>query len=312
MRTSVLKTTSGLVLLVLTITLTVLTSPLRGQDSPLRTRVDELNLSRWPTVEAVVTIYDERGQIVHGIDENNFNVFVNVNVTPVKVVPMAARNFICLLVDKSGSMHRKMKQLKDAISGFLSLMENQDQIMIMAFDEKPMIVHGFSNDRATARNLVSKLRGRGPTAFYDSLLAAVEQTSEMPGRRCVIALTDGKDESRRFSPQLSKHNISEVMAAARSLNVPVHTIALGDRACKDLLKQVAGNTGGQYYFVPSENELRSLYRRIACEIKGQYKLVFESPVKRDVMNMRQLIIDCHIEDAVGRGTKWYTPLNKER
>lgn len=280
---------------------------LYAQDSPLRTRIDELNLSGWPHVEAIVTVYDERGQIVHGIDENNFNVFVNVNVTPIKVQPMANRNFICLLVDKSGSMHRKMDQLKEAISGFLSLMEKQDQVMIMAFDEKPRLVHDFSNDRQAARAMVSKLRGRGPTAFYDSLLAAVERTAEMPGRRCVVALTDGKDEARRYSPQLSKHDISEVMAAARSLNVPVHTIALGERACKNLLAQIARETSGQYYFCPKGSELQTLYKRIASEIKGQYKLVFESPVKRDVLNMRQMIIDTHIEDAVGRGTKWYTP-----
>lgn len=285
--------------------------PLFAQDSPLITRVDEVNVSNWPHIEAAVTVYDQRGQIVHGIDEKNFNVFINVNVTPVKVVPMNQRNYICLLIDRSGSMHRKMKQVKDAIGGFLSHLEDQDQVMIMSFAEKPTIVHDFSNDRRLAKKLAHGLRGRGPTAFYDSLLAAVQETSKMPGRRCVVALTDGKDESRRYSPQLSKHGIGEVLAAARSLNVPIHTIALGERSCKTLLQRTARETKGQYYYSPNAHQLKKLYERIALEIRGQYKLVFESPVKPEVPNLRQVIIDTHIDDAVGRGTKWYSPVIKE-
>ena len=79
----------------------------------------------------------------------------------------------------------------------------------------------------------------GADVFGDEL----ELIAKEPGRRAVLALTDGEDT---FSQSAT---LDTVVVAARKLGVPVHTLGLGseDEIESDALKKLAVSTRGQYY-----------------------------------------------------------------
>ncbi len=92
----------------------------------------------------------------------------------------------------------------------------------------------------TPATWVSKIRARGQTPLYDAMALGVEFLSKNRGpnyRPVLIILSDGDDT-------ISKHSLSDAVAAAMRAEIPIYTLNTGDpqERCKRR-RCLAGNGG---------------------------------------------------------------------
>jgi hypothetical protein len=88
----------------------------------------------------------------------------------------------------------------------------------------------------------------------------------------VLALTDGEDTDSHSA------SLDSVIASARRLGLPVHTLGLGTEEEIESadLRRLATSTRGQYYPARNADQLRSIYEQIAERIRSSYTLLYQT------------------------------------
>jgi VWFA-related protein len=184
---------------------------------------------------------------------------------------------IVLVVDRSLSMEEedRIGGLKRAVASFLEKLPEGSKVAVIAFGSEVDRLCAFSTDRGQIKTAVDALQPAGATRFYDAVAVALEMLEREPGRRAVLALTDGEDT---FSQSAS---LESVIGAARKLGLPVYTLGLGteEEIESNDLRHLAVSTRGQYYPARSADQLRAIYEAIAERIGSSYTLFYESQRK---------------------------------
>ncbi|HEY7600615.1 MAG TPA: zinc-ribbon domain-containing protein, partial [Candidatus Limnocylindrales bacterium] len=106
------------------------------------------------------------------------------------------------------------------------------------------------------------------------------------GRRALLLLTDGRDMRATGDPTpASRATLGQAIQAATADGISVQTIGLGDRDTDDLrsgidetlLKRIADETGGAYFYAPGADQLSDLYRRLSANMQQEYVITYRSP-----------------------------------
>ncbi len=184
---------------------------------------------------------------------------------------------VVLVVDRSLSMEEedRIGGLKRAVASFLEKLPEGSKVAVIAFGSEVDRLCTFTTDRGEIKTAVDALQPAGATRFYDAVAVALEMLEQEPGRRAILALTDGEDT---FSQTAS---LESVIGTARKLGLPVYTLGLGTEEeieSKDL-RHLAVSTRGQYYPAKSADQLRAIYEAIAERIGSSYTLFYESERK---------------------------------
>jgi len=181
---------------------------------------------------------------------------------------------IVLVVDRSLSMsiEDRMPSLKEAVSTFLEKLPEGSRVAVIAFGSEVKLIQPLTADRRRAREAVNRLRPAGATRFYDAVSHALEILDDEPGRRVVLALTDGEDNAS------VEADLDSAAAAARRLGLPIFTLGLGgeEEISSADLKRLAEETRGQYYPARRAEELKAIYETIAERIGAGYSLTYQS------------------------------------
>jgi len=92
----------------------------------------------------------------------------------------------------------------------------------------------------------------------------------------VIVLTDGKDENDPGTAPGSKHTLDQTIRAAKEAGVTVFALGLGTKVTKQVLGDLAKETGGRAYFPPTAEDLAEVYDLIVKELRSQYTVGYTS------------------------------------
>jgi Ca-activated chloride channel family protein len=171
---------------------------------------------------------------------------------------------IQLVLDRSGSMINevggvpKIAMAQAAARGALAfLLKHHDQIGIVDFEIKaktlvPLTQVGAGNV-AEIEGKIDTIPANGGTNIYKGLAAGVKEIERSKAKdRHVILLTDGISEPgtyKQLIPGLKKGKIS------------VATVALGSEADFKLLKEIAADTGGNYYATENARDLPKIFSK---------------------------------------------------
>jgi VWFA-related protein len=184
---------------------------------------------------------------------------------------------VVLVVDHSGSMQQddRIGALKEAVATFLEGLPAGSRVAVIAFSDEVEVICPFTTDPGRVREAVDALEANGGTRYYGAVSAALDLLAEEPGRRAVLALTDGQDT-------VSKPiTLASVITKARQLNLPVHTLGLGNEkeiAVKPLAR-LATETRGQHYLAKDADQLRKIYEEIAQRLGSTYSLTYQTDRK---------------------------------
>jgi hypothetical protein len=83
--------------------------------------------------------------------------------------------------------------------------------------------------------------------------------------KTIILLSDGK-ASRPVDEETAKAYARERAQAAASDNIRIYTIGFGSDADEGLLQDIAGISGGKYFFAPDDDVLETIYLTITLEL----------------------------------------------
>jgi VWFA-related protein len=265
-------------------------TPQPGDNQTISVNVDLVNV--------MFTVADRRGRFVTNLTKDDFRVFednrpqVITNFSNETDLPLT----ISLLVDTSGSIRDKLRFEQEAAIEFFysALKRNKDKASVISFDSGVDLLQDFTDDPELLAEAVRKIRSGGGTSLYDAIyLAVTEKLSKQSGRRVIILISDGDDNSSRIS-------MTETLEAAQRSDVTIYAISTnntayfgsnqqerGDRT----LKRFSEETGGRAFFPFKLQELAANFQDIGTELRSQYQIAYRSGNERADGTFRRIRID---------------------
>lgn len=269
----------------------------------LEVTVNETESEEFPRVRATVTVIDENGIPVPGLDIASFQLVEDDIKLPItSVTPITAEDAVvstALLLDISGSMSipsvQPIDDAKAAATNFVNLLGDQDFMALVAFGSQvelgepfplvdPAREMDFTDDRDALETLIASLEARDEwTALYDAIFKGVRMASRQPaGNRAVILLTDGQEDAPPGDePGGSTLEREAPISEAVRYGIPVFAIGLGTEIDEAFLSEVALRTGGTYISTQDSEALTELFQSVLERLKLRYIVEYSSGVLAD-------------------------------
>lgn len=175
---------------------------------------------------------------------------------------------LIVVMDISGSMRGdKITTARSSLIQFVQKLDDRDRLRIDLFNDQittltPLTPIG--NKRQQVVDSVSGIFEQNNTSLYDATLKAYQdlQTDGDPNHiRAIVVLSDGDDTASTAS---LNEVIQKIQASEEEGGnaIKVFTIAFGDDADSDILKQIAEPSGGKQYDSSPET-IQKIYDEIA-------------------------------------------------
>ncbi|MDB4837364.1 VWA domain-containing protein [Marinomonas sp.] len=170
----------------------------------------------------------------------------------------------------------RLEAAKSVLSQFITKRIG-DRIGIIVFGSKAYLQAPLSFDTDTINQLIQETQigfAGENTAIGDAIGLGIKRLEDKPSdKKVLILMTDGANTAGRVQPQ-------QAATFAASQHVRVHTIGIGaermmvqsffgQRAVnpsrdldESLLKNIAAETGGQYFRAKSTDDLRQIYQTL--------------------------------------------------
>lgn len=173
-----------------------------------------------------------------------------------KEVPKMA---MTLVIDHSGSMsdgnryQTCLSLAKEAANGAVDNLREDDLFGVIAFDDAYdwVVKLGTADQKDSIKDTINSIPLGGGTSIYPALNAAVDGLIKSDAKiRHVILLTDGQDSMTDYEDLIKK---------AEENGVTISTVAVGTGSDQKLLKQLAENGGGRYYYTDINSDMPRIF-----------------------------------------------------
>ncbi len=245
-------------------------------EGSLQVRIEAVDASAFPQVQATVTVLDAAGRPIAGLPPEAFQASAGAQPVPISGVAGATDQGIPIAVvlgfDVSGSMAGDpLAQAKEAGELLVDQLGPADQVAVVAFADDVSLVQPLTGDRDALAAAIDGLSLGGNTALYDGVARSAELAAAagLP-RRAVVLLSDGTDFGGA-----STLDSEASLAAARASGVPFFVVGLGGFIDQPYLQELAAASRGQFTRAPSAEDLADLYRTIGDILRHQYVLTLD-------------------------------------
>jgi len=247
-------------------------------------------------VEEVVlhaTVFDEQRRLVSGLDRTAFTVLDGG-------VPQAITSFrredlpvaMGIVIDNSGSMREKRDKINQAVMNFIRASNPQDQIFVVNFGQDPYLDQDFTSDTRLLQAALHQVSARGSTALYDAIIAsAVHLRNSLLEKKVLLVITDGQDNMSRETLQEAAHRLQ--LTNGPTLYA-VGLLGTGlESSGRDALQRLADGTGGVAYFPETLNEVDSITRGVARDIRNQYIIAYKPKNQNAKPGFQSVQVEAH-------------------
>lgn len=261
-----------------------------------------------------VTVADENGAYVKGLKQERFTVLDGGQ--PREIVSFAeddAPVTVGILLDASASMGGaglNAATVGDALRPFFQHCNPSDEFFLTAFDRRPQMLLGMSDDPAAVLSALANLTAqpKGQTALYDALSLTLSQASRgKHQKRAVLLVSDGRDTA-------SHRGLSELRRQVKESDVTIYTVTLvgrtsdaqPDYAARAVLDELAGRSGGKARFPDNLQDFHASMVAVAVELRLRYTLGFvpAPSAKKDGWHEVKVKVD-ELRGEKGRSIKTY-------
>ena len=191
--------------------------------------------------------------------------------TAVVLVNDVSRSMLATDVDPS-----RMEAARDAALRFLAQVPDGALVGAVAFSEEPHTIEPPTDDKDEIEAMIEGLSADGGTATGDALAAAlalVDGRGEDRVPAAIMMLSDGKATTGRDPLPVAR--------AARRLNIPIHTVALGTKGAvievpgggllpvppdPETMRRIADLSGGRSFEVADADQLGSIYEQLGSRV----------------------------------------------
>lgn len=244
-------------------------------------------------VNVFFTVRDHNGALVPNLKKDQFEVLEDGKPQALKYFA-AETNLpltLGLLIDSSGSMRRMLDTEKVAASDFLrQVITDKDLAFIISFDVSVDLLQDLTSDIHLLDEGLKRAKinigggssgipgpGQGPAPIlhsnggllYDGVyLASSEVLGKQVGRKVMVVLTDGEDESSRLK-------LRDAIEAAQKADAICYVLLLHDSqypAGASEMREITEATGGRTIEVDNPDKIGDAFRKISSELRSQYSL----------------------------------------
>jgi VWFA-related protein len=286
-----------LLLAALSLTLGSAFTPLRLQDEDANIRITQVDTSQFPRVTFYVSVVDSEG---NPVPVNPGRLVIMENGEPIPLDQIEGIGEVdqlttLLVMDVSGSMNsvNKLDSAKAAAHQYVDQMRPADQAGLLAFNTQTRVVTPVTSDTEALRAGIDSLAADDDTAMYDALNVAIDQLEGVEGRKAIIVLTDGMDNTSAASAEniIERIGPSGFTISTVGLGVPEGSENYLEGIDEAGLISLAEQTGGVYGHAEDEESLTRLYQSYAVGLQSEYAISYTSPsALRDGVN-RALSVD---------------------
>ncbi len=255
----------------------------------LRTNAFEVRLN--------ASVFDSSDREVDTLPESAFKIYEDG--VPQKIVGFRHEDLpisLGILIDSSGSMYDKRPSVDAAALNLVKLSNPKDEAFLVDFNSEPYIDQDFTSSIAKLQQGLAYIKAGGGTALYDAVIASADYLSKnaKQSKQVLLIVTDGDDNS-------SNASLEETIQRVQALDGPsIYCIGLlfgGDLNHKDskhsreVLTQLAEDTGGQAYFPKSLREVDGIAQQVAHDIRSQYMIEYHSTKPMSVPGYRTIHVE---------------------
>jgi len=249
-------------------------------------------------VNILFTVADKKGKFVTNLKKEDFKVFEDeknqaiTNFSSETDLPLT----IALIIDTSGSIRDKLRFEQEAATEFFysTLQRGKDKALIISFDSGVDLIQDYTDNPEKLADSVRKIRAGGGTSLYDAIyLAVTQKLAGQEGRRIVILITDGDDNSSRVS-------LTETLEAAQKNDVTIYSISTNSTAYfgskeqergDKTLRKFSDETGGKPFFPLKIQDLANSFLDIHDELRSQYQIGYRTSNPRMDGSFRRIRVD---------------------
>jgi VWFA-related protein len=223
------------------------------------------------------SVRDKKGAILTGLRESNFNIVENgrpqhIGAFNFEDAPVAAG----LVVDNSGSMKSKQRDVIAAAVEFARTSNPDDEMFVINFNERTAFgladTKLFSASSADLERALLTPVPAGRTALYDAIGSAlVDLRKSNLERKVLVVMSDGGDNA-------SIRTFKQVLQDVAQSDVTIYMVGFFDEDDPDrnrrVLRQIASASGGEAFLPKSSAEAVTICRRIAKDIRSRYTISY--------------------------------------
>ena len=250
-------------------------------------QITQVDTTQFPMVDVYISIRDASGEPVV-VNTGKLQLLENgqpVSNQKVLGAGEAGPLTTMLLIDNSGSMNfvNKLDSAKAVANEFLDQMRPGDQAGVIVFNTKVNVLQDVTADREALVKAIDSISARDDTSIYDALATAIGILNPLPGRKAIIVMTDGMDNSSVATPE-------EALGSIGFGGLSISTIGFGQAAEDEAetdkykgideatLRMIAENAGGQYGFAEDKAELSALYSQMRRTLQSEAVISYVTPL----------------------------------
>jgi Ca-activated chloride channel family protein len=239
------------------------------------------------------TVVDDKQHIITNLDRTAFTVFEDGKTQSIISfhhvdIPVA----MGIVIDNSGSMREKRSKVNQAALNLVRSSNPRDEVFIVNFNDEQYLDQDFTHDLLKLKEALEKIDARGGTALYDAVVASgdhLKQNARLE-KKVIFLVTDGEDNA---SSETLEQSVKQLQLEG---GPSVYAIGiLGDedhpKRAKKALQIIAERTGGIAFFPKTLDEVDSISRTIANDIRNQYAIGYKPLSPKKAGEFRQIRVE---------------------
>lgn len=244
------------------------------------------------TVPAIVM--DRDGRYVGNLRKEDFQIYEDGVEQNVAHFASVEKPFtVALMLDVSGSTKYQLDQIREAANTFVSRLRSNDRLMVITFDGKINLLTDVADVRAIRQTKLHIPSITDGTVLYDAVDFTLKRMAQIPGRKAIVLMTDGVDQSSATTFQSTIAEIAEqevLIYTVRYNTLPQSSERLsfiksekarrkvekrllkGYAVSEPYLRTLAEKTGGRFYQADDLRDVGPAFEAITAELGVQYSL----------------------------------------
>jgi len=278
------------------------------------------------TVPAVVM--DRNGRYIGNLRKEDFKIYEDGVEQNLAYFASVEKPFtVALMLDVSGSTQSQLSQIRDAANTFVSRLRYIDRMMAVTFDGKINVLTeptSVSDIRRTKLHIPTVTDG---TVLYDAVDFVLKRMAGIPGRKAIVLMTDGVDQSsiKTFKstvsdiaeqdvliytvqyntlPQLPER-LSQIKSEKARRKVQ-ERLMKGYALSEPYLRTLAEKTGGRFYRADDLRDICPAFEAITSELGVQYSLGYYPKGNSNTATQRAIKVRVRYPNLVVRARDSYT------
>lgn len=245
-------------------------------------------------VNLTVTVYDEQGRPLTGLEPEDFQILEEGVPQEVAFAGAEEAPFnLAILLDMSVSTKDMRPAIQEAARRFIGVARPHDRVALYALaGDMFRVIAPLSGDHKKLLRVIGELPAvSGATPLYDAVVhgLAYELASHPDERNALIVLSDGLDNQLFGAGVPSEVSFGKLRQAAAELGVLIYPVFLNPkdrlgngvaRRARARLEELAEASGGKLFRADSARDLEPVYPQVARELRAVYSLGYH-PANQD-------------------------------